>query len=72
MAKMPVIQGCQSLLVHNGHAWKTQVRGPRGPLEERWCPGRVRCIRCDKTVFMTLATQVPDFIKKWTCTRKCG
>ncbi len=71
MANMPVTQGCARRVTHLAHTWKAVVHGKRGNPQERWCPGRVRCVRCKRAVFTTLATQVPGGGNQWVCTDKC-
>lgn len=71
MAKTPVTQGCASRLTHLAHTWKAVVRGKRGATVDRWCPGRVRCVRCRRAVFTTTATPLSGSTNQWTCTRQC-
>lgn len=71
VAKMPTTQGCASNLTHIGHMWKATVHGKRGNPQERWCPGRVRCVRCRRVVFTTMTTPVPGSRTTWVCTGKC-
>lgn len=71
MAKTPVTLGCASRLTHIAHTWKAVVHGRRGDPQDRWCPGRVRCVKCKRAVFTTTATPVPDSRNEWACTRPC-
>lgn len=71
MGSVPVTQGCARHVTHIGHTWKAVVRGKRGDPQTRWCPGRVRCVRCKRAVFTTMATPVPGTRAEWVCTNKC-
>lgn len=63
------VRGCADTGIHSGHTWNAVIRGRRGDTQKRWCPGRVKCVSCQKHVFTSTATQGQGGI--WVCTGRC-
>lgn len=61
-------QGCPDQLPHVAHDWTAHTFRRNVTGEPRRCPGRVRCDRCDKAVFTTLAAREGG---GWVCRGQC-